>query len=443
MSETEARAGGRTLGREALRKVTLRLIPFMFLLYVFNILDRVNISIAVLTMKADLGFSDRVYGLGAGMFFVGYFFFEVPSNVILERVGARIWMARIMLTWGAVASCLMFIRSPASFYTLRFLLGVAEAGFFPGMMLYLTYWFPESVRGRTVARFVLANTTAGIVGGPLGAQFMKLNGLAGLHGWQWLFLLEGVPTMLLGVAVFFYLTDRPERAHWLAPAEREWLIRCLAREQSHRQQYHHMSLLEAFRYPRVLHLAGIFFLNILAGSGLGLFTNLILKQRTGWSDQQVLWTSAIPPLLGAASMMISAAHSDRIRERRRHVAGGLALGALGIALVAWTRSPLATVGALAVVAIGTGAANAPFWALTTGFLSGLAAAGGIAFINSVGNSGSFFGSVLMGYLKDYTRSYESGITIMAAVMAIASVVAFLLPADPAQQHLPAEPEQES
>jgi MFS transporter, ACS family, tartrate transporter len=425
--------GSAELERITLGKVTRRLIPFMFLLYVFNILDRVNISIAVLTMKRDLGFTDQVYGLGAGMFFVGYFFFEVPSNLVLERVGARLWMARIMLTWGAVAASLMLIRSATSFYSLRFLLGVAEAGFFPGMMLYLTYWFPESIRGRTVARFVLANTTAGIIGGPLGAQFMRLDGLAGLHGWQWLFLMEGIPTMLLGVAVFFYLTDRPEAAHWLAPVEREWLIERLARERAHRQQYHHMSLLEAFRYPRVVHLAGIFFLNILAGSGLGLFTNLILKQRTGWPDQQVLWVSALPPLLGAVSMLLAAAHSDRTRERRRHVALGLALGALGIALVAVTRTPVMTLVALGLVAIGTGVANAPFWALTTGFLSGLAAAGGIAFINSVGNSGSFFGPVLMGYLKDHTHSYEAGILIMAAVMGIASLVAFLLPPDPAQQ----------
>jgi ACS family tartrate transporter-like MFS transporter len=425
--------GSAELERITLGKVTRRLIPFMFLLYVFNILDRVNISIAVLTMKRDLGFTDQVYGLGAGMFFVGYFFFEVPSNLVLERVGARLWMARIMLTWGAVAASLMLIRSATSFYSLRFLLGVAEAGFFPGMMLYLTYWFPESIRGRTVARFVLANTTAGIIGGPLGAQFMRLDGLAGLHGWQWLFLMEGIPTMLLGVAVFFYLTDRPEAAHWLAPVEREWLIERLARERAHRQQYHHMSLLEAFRYPRVVHLAGIFFLNILAGSGLGLFTNLILKQRTGWPDQQVLWVSALPPLLGAVSMLLAAAHSDRTRERRRHVAVGLALGALGIALVAVTRTPVMTLVALGLVAIGTGVANAPFWALTTGFLSGLAAAGGIAFINSVGNSGSFFGPVLMGYLKDHTHSYEAGILIMAAVMGIASLVAFLLPPDPAQQ----------
>src|SRR5438067_7916086 len=299
----------------------------MFLLYVVNILDRVNFGIAVLTMKKDLGFSDEVYGLGAGIFFVGYFFFEVPSNVALERLGARLWIARIMLTWGVIASAMMFMHSAASYYTLRFLLGVAEAGFFPGMMLYLTYWFPNVARGQAAARFIIANTVANIIGGPLGAQFLKLDGMAGLHGWQWLFLMEGLPAVVLAFVVLAYMTDRPAKAHWLLPDEREWLMRTLAAEQAHRQKYHHMTLLQAFRYPRVLHLSALFFLNILAGSGLGFFANLILKQRTGWSDQHVLWINAIPSVLGAIALLLSAAHSDRSHERRLHVAFGLGLGA--------------------------------------------------------------------------------------------------------------------
>jgi ACS family tartrate transporter-like MFS transporter len=420
------------LERVTLGKVIRRLLPFLFLLYVFNILDRVNIGIAVLTMRGDLGFSEAVYGLGAGMFFVGYFFFEVPSNIVLNRLGARVWIARIMLTWGAIASCMMFIRTPASFYGLRFLLGVAEAGFFPGIMFYLTQWFPNVVRGRAAARFILANVTASIIGGPLGAQFLQLDGLGGLRGWQWLFLMEGLPTIVLGVVVLFYMTDRPEQAHWLRPEEREWLVQALASERAHRQRYHHMTLLRALRYPRVLHLSAIFFLNILAGSGLGLFTNLILKQRTGWTDQRVLWIGTIPAILGAASMLLSAAHSDRTRERRLHVAFGLGAAAFGIALCGWVRSPVMTLVALSTISIGGAVANAPFWALTTGFLSGAAAAGGIAFINSIGNSGSFFGPVLMGILKERTKMYELGLFVLAGVMAAASLVAFLLPPDPAE-----------
>ncbi len=428
------------LERVTLGKVTRRLIPFMFLLYIFNILDRVNISIAVLTMKPDLGFSDAVYGLGAGIFFVGYFFFEVPSNVMLQRLGARIWIARIMLTWGLIASCMLFVRSPVSFYTLRFCLGLAEAGFFPGMMLYLTFWFPNAVRGRAAARFVLAGTVANIIGGPLGAQFLKLDGLLYLRGWQWLFLMEGIPTILLGVLVLCYMTNRPEQAHWLEPQEREWLVRKMAAEQEHRQRYHHLSLLQAFAYPRVLHLALLFFLYILGGAGLGFFQNLLLKQRTPWTNEQLLWIGAIPNVIGAVCLVLSASHSDRTGERRLHVACGTLFAALGICLAASTRSPLWTMVAITMVAMGTAAANGPFWALTTGFLSGAAAAGGIAFINSVGNSGSFFGPVLMGNLKDWTHNYEIGLFILAGVMGLCSLVAYFLPPDPAEKAEPAAEE---
>jgi ACS family tartrate transporter-like MFS transporter len=430
------------LERVTLRKVTRRLIPFMFMLYIFNILDRVNVSVAALTMKPDLHLSDEAYGFGAGIFFIGYFIFEVPSNVIMERVGARRWIARIMLTWGLVASSMMFMRTAGSFYALRFLLGVAEAGFFPGMMLYLTYWFPNTVRGRSAACFIVAGAIAGIIGGPLGAELLNLNGMAGLKGWQWLFLIEGIPSFLLGFAVLAYMTDKPEQAHWLQPDERDWLTRTLAREQTHRQKYHHMPLLKALRYPRVLHLSALFFLNAMSGAGLGFFGTLILKERTGWSDQQVLWIGAIPSILGAISLLVSAAQSDRLRERRLFVVWGYAIGAVGLVLTAWTRTPFGTLAAYSLIAVATQATNAPFWALTTGFLSGAAAAGGIAFINSVGNSGSFFGSTLMGYLKTHTQGYQVGLMVAAILMALTSLVAYLLPPDPASKNEP-EPVMES
>lgn len=422
------------LERVTLGKVTLRLIPLMFVIYVFNILDRVNVNAAILTMKKDLGFSDGIYGLGYGIFFVGYFFFEVPSNVMLQRLGARLWITRIMLTWGLIACCMIFVRTSFTFYLVRFSLGVAEAGFFPGMLLYLTYWFPNSERGRAASRFVLAGAFANIIGGPLGAQFLKLNGYFGLHGWQWLFLLEGLPTVLLGFVVLFYFTDSPEQAHWLKAEEREWLVRKLADEQAHRQKYHHMTLLEAFAYPRVLHLSLMFFLYILGGAGVGAFQTRMLQDQ-GWTNDQILWRLAIPSILGAVALVWSAAISDRRRERRLHIVWGNALGAVGILLCTRTTSPWLTLLALCVVAVGTSTANAPFWALTTGFLSGAAAAGGIAFINSIGNSGSFFAPTVMGYLKDYTHDYRSGLYLMALTLAVAALVAYLLPPDPATEAL--------
>ncbi len=268
------------LERVTMRKVAARLIPFMFLLYIFAILDRSNVGAAVLTMKQDLQFSDKVYGFGAGIFFVGYFIFEIPSNIIMERVGARRWIARIMFTWGIIAAMMMLTRSPMSFYILRFLLGVAEAGFFPGMVLYLTYWFPNNIRGRAGSAFIVAGTVAGIIGGPLGALLLKMNGVGHLQGWQWLFLMEGIPSFFLGFVVLAYMTDKPENAHWLQDEERTWLTTTLTREQQHRQKYHHMSITQALRYPRVLHLCALFFIIIFSGAGLGFFQQLILQQRT-------------------------------------------------------------------------------------------------------------------------------------------------------------------
>ena len=420
------------LERATMRKVTRRLIPFMFLLYIFAVLDRSNVTVAVLTMKNDLGLNDEMYGFGAGIFFVGYFLFEVPSNVMMERFGARRWIARIMFTWGLIASAMMLMRTPTHFYALRVLLGLAEAGFFPGMILYLTYWFPSQYKGQAAARFIIAGAVAGIIAGPLGAFLLNFNGFGGLHGWQWLFLMEGIPSFLLGFAVLFYLTDTPAQARWLRDDERAWLMATLAREKAHRQKYHHMTLWQAFAYPRVLQLTALFFLYIFSGAGLGVFTNLILKQRTGWSDQRILVIGVIPTLVGAIVLIAAAAHSDRTRERRLHTLWGMVIAAVGIALVALTRSPVMTITALCVMAVGTSIFNAPFWALTTSFLSGAAAAGGIAFINSIGNLGGFVGPVVMGWLKTHTTSYDFGLYATAGTFLLGAYVAFRLPPDPAQ-----------
>ena len=327
----------------------------------------------------------------------------------------------------------MFMKTPLHFYLLRFALGVAEAGFFPGIMLYLTYWFPNAARGQAAARFILGGTIAGIIGTPLGAFLMSLDGLKGLQGWQWLYLVEGIPSFLLGFVVLYYMTDRPEQAHWLLPQEREWLTRTLLREQTHRQKFHHMSLLQALKYPRVLHLSALFFLNIFSGAGLGTFSNLLLRQRTGWTDRNVLLISTIPSIFGAIFMMLASAHSDKTGERRLYTVWGMFIAALGVVLIVWTRTPALTMTALCIVAIGVAIFNGPFWAMTTGFLSGAAAAGGIAFINSVGNSGSFFGAVLMGKLKTYTSGYEIGLAVLAVTFVLAAIIGYWLPPDPALQ----------
>lgn len=423
------------LEARTLRKVAWRIIPLLFVLYVFNILDRTNVNVAVLTMKPDLGLSDAAYGFGVGIFFAGYFIFQVPSNLMLERVGARRWIVGIVMSWGIVASCLALVWDPLSFYGVRFLLGVAEAGFFPGIVLYLTYWFPNSIRGRAAARFILAGAVAGILGNPLGAALLRMDGLGGLAGWQWLFLLEGIPSFLLGFAVLAWMTDRPEHAHWLAVNEREWLMQKLAEEREHRQKHHSMTLVEAFRYPRVLHLSGLFFLNALAGSSVGSFANPILKQRLRMNDQEVLLLATLPIIVGALSLLYFSAHSDRTGERRLYVVAGLMLAAAGAGLMSITTSPWLTFGALCLVNFGTQCANGPFWALTTGFLTGAAAAGGLAFINSIGNSGSLFGPPMTGILNDLTRDYRAGLLVMCGIWLVAALVAQLLPEDPAHQAL--------
>ncbi|MBC8138517.1 MAG: MFS transporter [Fibrella sp.] len=409
--------------RNVLGKVAKRLIPFIAILYAFNILDRTNIGIASLTMKPDLGFSDLVYGTGAGMFFIGYFFFEAPSNLILEKVGARLWIARIMFTWGAISAGMMFVTTDFWFYTMRFLLGVAEAGFYPGMILYLTYWFPTAQRAQAVARFVAVSAVVGVVGGPISGALLGLNGIGGLKGWQWLFLLEGIPSCLLGFAVLYYMTDRPEKAHWLSDSERGWLIGRLAQEREHRDKQHGLSLWQALKSPAILHFCAIFFLYVSAGYGLGFFTPQIFKALTKWDSQTISFVVALPGLAGAFAMILSAAHSDRTCERKYHVAFGAALGAVGIAIAALSGNPYLTIAALVVFSIGSGICQGPFWAMPTSMLSGAAAAGGIAFINSVGNLGGFAGPFAMGWLKDATGSYQVGLFVLAGMMLGAALLA--------------------
>src|SRR5215467_1111608 len=366
-----------------LRKVTLRLIPFLFILYVVAWLDRVNVGFAGLQMNSDLGFSYAAFGFGSGVFFLGYCLFEVPSNLILHRVGARRWIARIMITWGAISVGMLFVRSTPAFYLLRFLLGAAEAGFFPGMVYYLSHWYPEAQRARAIAAFMTAVPVSGVIGGPLSGALLTLNGLFGLAGWQWLFLVEGIPAMFLGIIVLVYLTDRPEAANWLTSAEKDWLVSTLAAERSARHGTHPAGILAALTNPTIWHLGIIFLCAAVGFYGYSFWAPLVVKSLTETSDL------GVGVILGAISavtiicMILNSAHSDRTDERPLHVAVPLLISGAGFFGCAVLREPILAVFFLALVPIGHCAAYGPFWSMPSRFLTGAPAAAGIALVVTI------------------------------------------------------------
>jgi len=418
-----ASADARWLELIVFAKVRRRLIPFMFLLYVVNYLDRVNVGFAALQMNRDLGFSPEVYGFGAGIFFWGYLLFEVPSNLLMERVGARLWIARIMLGWGVVSACMMFVKSATAFYILRFTLGVAEAGFFPGMILYLTYWFPASERAKAIAQFMTATAIAGVIGGPLSGSLLAIDGWRGLAGWQWLFLVEGIPSVILGFVVLAYLTDRPEQAHWLTGDERQWLVARMAEDRASRAGGNHQAtLLAALGNPRVWLFALLYFTIIVGFYGISFWLPQILKNLSGLRDFEIGFIAAIPYVAAAVVMVVVGASSDRTGERRKHVAFSALLGSVALALSATTTQPVIALFTLSLAAAGIWGALGPFWALPTAFLSGTAAAGGIALINSIGNLGGFLGPSMIGWVRQQTGSF----TVALLVLAISPLVACFL-----------------
>ncbi len=426
--------------RSVVNKVLTRLVPFLAVLYVFNLLDRGNVGIAKVAMMHDLGFSDRVYGLGAGIFFIGYFIFEVPSNLIMEKVGARRWIARIMLSWGAISTCMMFVRTPFSFYALRFLLGVAEAGFYPGILLYLTYWVPGTARARVIARFLAFTGVLSLIGGPLGGQLLALNGKAGMPGWQWLFMMEGMPSILLAFVVLFILPDGPNRSSWMTLDEKAWIAESLAKEEQIGQQVKHLSFRVALSEPRILHLCLIFFLTAVAGNAVGSFAPEMLKLRSGpdghqWSDSFVATIGIVPGVIGALAMVFSAARSDRTGSRRNFVLAGYIIAGLGYVFCAFVSGPnatpaLLTLAALSLNALGERSAAGSYWALTTNLMGTRAAAGGIAFINSVGNLGGFFGPIMMAEFKTRTHGgFREGLLMAAGLFFAAAYAAYRLRRD--------------
>ncbi len=425
----------------ALRKARWRLLPFLFLLYVVAYLDRINVGFAALQMNAAIGLSAAAYGLGAGMFFVSYTAFEVPSNLILLRVGARRWIARIMITWGAVSSAMMLVRGEASYYALRFLLGAAEAGFFPGIILYLTYWFPPAERARATAYFMTATALSGLIGGPVSGALLAMDGALGLSGWQWMFLVEGLPAVLLGLVVLAWLPDGPRDAPWLTADERAALEARLAEEAADPPGGgRHHTLSAAVSSGRVWLLAALYFTIVIGLYGISFWLPQILQAQSSWSNVRVSVASALPYLAAALGMVVVATHSDRTGERRWHVAACAWTAALGFVAASQTRSAPMSLAALAVAAVGVWGAFGPFWTLPSAFLSGRAAAGGIALVNSVGNVGGFAGPSLLGVVRDRTGQFEAGLLFVAGTLALGGLLALGVGgARPAAQPDPARP----
>jgi MFS transporter, ACS family, tartrate transporter len=409
------------------RKVDLRLLPYLFLLYVVAYLDRVNVSFAAPGLVHSLGFSSSVFGLGAGIFFAGYVLCEVPSNLILRRVGARLWIARIMFTWGLVACGMALVHAAWSFHALRFLLGVAEAGFLPGIIYYLTLWYPAPRRARAVALFMAATPVAGIVGAPLSGLILDLDGALGLAGWQWMFVLEGLPAALLGISVLWLLPDGPADAPWLAPFEREILARDLAADGEPEDAARTLLAVlgRLARDGRVWLLSLAYFALCVGMYGLVMWMPTIIGEilGPGAGPVHVGLLSAIPYLGGAVGMVLLGRHSDRTGERRWHTAGPLFVSAAGFALSLWPGAagwagPWWSLGCFTIATIGLWGMLGPFWTIPTGFLSGAAAAGGVALINSVGNAGGFVGPTLVGCVRQATGSHVMGFLFIAVVMAL-------------------------
>jgi MFS transporter, ACS family, tartrate transporter len=409
-----------------LKKVAIRLLPLLFFCYIVNFLDRVNVSFAALTMNHDLGFTASVYGLGAGVFFISYLLGEVPSNLIMQRVGARLWIARIMITWAIISGLMATISGPTSFYVLRFLLGAAEAGFFPGIILYLTWWFPATYRARVVGMFMAAAPFAIVIGSPISGFILGMNGLAGLRGWQWLFILEAIPSLLLGIFILIYLTDRPERASWLSPEEQSWLAQRLALECAEREKTIRWGVFEALLHPRMLVLMVAYTGAAITNYGLSLWVPQIVKAFGGLSNVQVGFIAALPYLCATIGMILWNRHSDRTRERKWHVACAALLTAVGFAGCTLTQVPTLVVASLCLAAIGSFSLVSSFWTLPASFLSGTAAAAGFAIINAVGSGiGGFVGPYVIGVLRDRTGSFEIALLPIAIAPVITAVIVLL------------------
>lgn len=409
---------------EVISKITWRLVPFLFLLYIVAYLDRINVGFAALQMQAQLGFNDAVYGTGAGVFFAGYFVFQLPSNLILHRVGARRWICLLMIAWGVTSSCMIFVTTAKTFYTLRFLLGVTEAGFYPGVILYLKQWFPASARARTVARFMTAGPLSGVVGGPISGALLNLHH-GGLAGWQWLFLMEGFPAVLLGIVVPFFLSDRPEHARWLEGEQREWLIANLRAENEFGLTSGN-TVWAALANGRIWLLTVVYFGLTTCSYGVSLWLPNVIRSLSGVSNVVIGALSAIPYIAAAIAMVWWGVRSDRTGERRWHTAIPAFAGAIALLIAAYSSSVAPVIATLSVAVLGVFAMCGPFWAMPTTFLSGTAAAAGIAIINSIGNLGGFFGPYIIGAVRNSTGGFRGGLLVVSATLAVGGFVALTI-----------------
>ncbi len=415
----------RTLERSTMRKVYLRLLPFAVLSYVLAYIDRINVSFAGLTMRGDLGMSAGTFGFAVGMFYSAYFLFEVPSNVILQKVGARIWIARIMITWGILAGLTAMVTGPTSFGIVRFLLGVAEAGFFPGIILYFTYWFPSHHHARIVSGFLIGLPVAVALGAPISTGLLGLDGLFGLRGWQVMYIAEAIPTVVIGVITFFVLTDRPEQAKFLTAEERNWLVTRIAAERRATEAVRTFTLWQALYNPKVLLLALNYVGIVTASLGMLIFIPQMIKSLGDYSNMTVGWLTMIPYTCGAIAMVVWGRISDRMNERRWNLFIGCVFSTVGLVIAGMTMGTWWALVGMSIAAMGFYGSKGPFFAMPPMFLSGAGLAAGIAWINSIGNLGGFFGPWYVGVMKDLTGSYAGGLYGLALLGLIAAIVCAL------------------
>jgi len=415
------------LERVTMQRVAWRLLPFLLLLYIISWLDRVNVGFAKLQMNGDLGFSETIYGIGAGIFFVGYGLCEVPSNLLLVRFGARVWIARIMITWGIISIGMMFVQGIYSFYVMRFLLGVAEAGFLPGIIYYLSQWFPREHRARAVSWFMIGIPLSLVFGAPLSGWLMQhMDEVMGLHGWQWMFLVEGVPAVILGFVVLGFLTETPAEARWLSVEQRSWLTKHIETEHQVAHARHGVNLRAALTHPTVWLLAIVMFCCQTGSYGLTFWVPTIVNGLSGYSEVEVGLFSAVPYVAAALGMLLVGWNSDRTGERFLHVALPSLLGALGFIAVGYMHVPALAMLALCVAAVGDYSTRGPFWALPGKFLVGSAAAGAIALINSMGALGGAIGPSTVGWLRDQTGGFLGPMLMLSGVLVVGAILTMRL-----------------
>jgi len=413
----------KTVARQTIAKVSWRLLPLAAVAYCIAYIDRTNISVAALTMNKDLGLSAYVYGWGAGIFFFSYFLFEIPSNLILERVGARRWIARIMITWGVVSGLTAFATGTTSFIVIRFLLGAAEAGFFPGMILYFTYWYPAEYRGRVISTLFIAQPVANAIASIASAAILGIDGVFGLKGWQWIFIIEAVPAIALTFVVLAMMTDGPQVADWLSADEKNWLLSKLSEETRKIESAGRLTLLRALSDPRVIALSAMYFLSVTANYGIVFFMPQIIKG-IGLSDMMTGFLSSVPYVVGTIGLVLWGWSSDRKPERRWHLIAASAVAALGLAFAGWTGASYWALVGVSAATVGIYGSRAAFWPMPSIFLTGTAAAGAIALINAVGNLGGYVGPFIVGWIKDSTNSFQVGLYFLAVCSLGCAVITY-------------------